>query len=66
MAIQINYPVNPAPANTQTWDTAQLQEEFTVTGFCAPYVDVTRKADGTKGMLEFNGAPRVYHSFRAG
>jgi len=63
--IRINHPVNPAPANEQTWDTTQLQEEFTVTGFGGGLVTVTRKSDGVEGSLEFNGTPRVYHSFRA-
>jgi len=64
--IHINHPVNPAPADATTWDTAAMQEEFTVTGFCAPFVDVTRKSDGVRGTLEFNGSPRVYHTFKEG
>jgi len=31
------------------WTTQELCEEFTVHGFLAPYVDVTRKADGQRG-----------------
>lgn len=62
--IHINHPVNPAPADAQTWDTAAMQAEFDVSGFCAPFVEVTRKADGVKGTLEFDGMPRVYHTFR--
>jgi len=62
--VRINHPVNPAPAGEQTWTTAEMQEEFTVSGFCAPYVEVTRKSDGATGLLAFNGQPRVYHSFK--
>lgn len=47
----------------QVWDTAQLQEDFTVHGFLAPFVMVTRKADGQKGMLLFQHSPRLYFSF---
>lgn len=49
----------------QTWDTTQLQQDFTVIGFQAPYVVVVRKADGVKGSLEFTHAPRVYRNFQA-
>jgi len=49
----------------QTWTTAQMQEDFEVRGFSAPYVVVTRKADGVKGVLEFTHNPRVYFGFVA-
>ena len=49
----------------QTWDTTQLQADFTVHGFSAPYVVVTRKADGVKGSLQFEHSPRVYYGFKA-
>lgn len=47
----------------QTWDTQQLQEDFTVEGFLAPFVVVRRKADGVRGTLEFRHNPRVYFNF---
>lgn len=47
----------------QTWDTTQLQADFSVIGFSAPFVVVTRKADGQKGTLEFTHSPRVYFNF---
>jgi len=47
------------------WDTSQLQEDFSVEGFCAPYVVVRRKADGVKGSLEFQHHPRFYFNFQA-
>jgi len=59
----INHPVNPAPVNAQTWTTLECMEQFEVHGFCAPFVEVTRKADGQQGSLQFNGIPRVYHSW---
>lgn len=66
MGLTINHPINPAPEGAQTWTTEELQAEFTVEGFASPYVIVTRKADGARGTLEFNGIPRVYHSFVKG
>lgn len=47
----------------QTWTTEELQRDFTVQGFMAPYVAVTRKADGVEGLLEFTHNPRVYFGF---
>ena len=48
----------------QVWDTDQLREEFEVVGFLAPLVVVRRKADGVKGSLEFQHAPRFYFTFK--
>jgi hypothetical protein len=47
----------------QVWDTAQLQEDFTVEGFGAPFVVVRRKSDGKRGSLEFQHSPRFYWGF---
>lgn len=47
----------------QIWDTQQLQTEFTVQGFLAPFVGVTRKADGVKGAMMFTHNPRFYFDF---
>jgi hypothetical protein len=60
----INHPVNPAPTDSKTWNTDELQRDFAVTGFMAGMVFVTRKSDGVDGTLQFNGNPRVYHSFQ--
>jgi hypothetical protein len=46
------------------WNTAELQEDFTVHGFGAPFVHVTRKSDGKKGTLQFTHSPRVYFGFQ--
>ena len=37
----------------QVWDTDELQRDFSVTGFLAPFVGVTRKSDGKRGTLLF-------------
>jgi hypothetical protein len=52
-------------AGEPTWDTAELQRDFEVEGFCAPFVVVRRKSDGVRGSLQFNHNPRVYFGFTA-
>ena len=49
---------------TETWDTEELQRDFTVLGFQAPYVVVIRKSDGKKGSLQFTHSPRLYFGWR--
>lgn len=46
-----------------TWTTDELREDFEVHSFLAPFVFVTRKADGVKGALRFAHHPRVYFDF---
>lgn len=46
----------------RVYDTSELQSEFTVIGFLAPYV-IVQRADGVKGSLLFQHSPRLYHSF---
>ena len=46
------------------YDTAEMTAAFSVEGFMAPYVVVTRKSDGVKGSLEFCSRPsRFYFNF---
>jgi hypothetical protein len=47
----------------QCWDTAEMQRDFAVDSFMAPYVGVTRKSDGKKGTLKFQHSPRIYFGF---
>jgi len=47
----------------QRWNTDALREEFIVHGFLAPFIIVTRKADGVKGSMEFTHSPRFYFNF---
>jgi hypothetical protein len=49
----------------EVWDTDELGKTFTVHGFMAPFVIVTRKADGKKGCLMFQHSPRFYFNFEA-
>jgi hypothetical protein len=44
----------------KVWDTS---EDFEVRSFLAPFVAVTRKADGVRGLLMFQHSPRFYFDF---
>ena len=48
----------------QVWDTEQLQQDFKVNGFMAPFVAVIRKSDGVEGSLLFQHSPRFYFDFK--
>lgn len=48
----------------QVWNTQELQQDFSVLGFLAPYVVVQRKSDNVKGSLTFQHSPRYYFSFK--
>ena len=47
----------------QVWNTDELTTDFTVHGFMAPFISVTRKSDGVKGSLMFQHNPRYYYGF---
>jgi hypothetical protein len=47
------------------WDTTELQRDFVVHGFLAPFVRVTRKSDKSKGSMLFQHHPRFYYGFKA-
>lgn len=47
----------------EVWDTTELQRDFTVQSFAAPYCFVTRKSDNVKGCLAFQHMPRFYFFF---
>lgn len=50
---------------SQRWNTEELARDFTVHSFSAPFVIVTRKADGVRGTMEFVHMPRFYFGFVA-
>lgn len=50
----------------QVWNTTELQEDFTVSGFMAPFVVVKRKSDNKRGSLSFDHMPRFYYDFKEG
>ena len=47
----------------EIWDTTELQEQFEVLGFMAPFVGVRRRCDGLKGSVMFQANPRFYFGF---
>ena len=47
----------------QRWTSAELQRDFQILGYAAPFVVVRRRADGQVGTLEFTHSPRVYFGF---
>lgn len=47
------------------WTTDQLQEDFDVIGFQAPFVVVVRKSDGVEGSMQFQHSPRFYFDFKS-
>lgn len=61
--IDNDVPATEAAKADVKYDTKQLQEHFTVHGFLAPFVTVTRKADGVKGVMMFSHQPRFYFDF---
>lgn len=50
----------------QVWDTGELQQDYSVEGFGAPFIVVTRKSDGVRGSLMFQHNPRYYFNFAPG
>jgi hypothetical protein len=47
----------------RVWNTEELDGDFEVLSFTAPYVIVCRKSDGALGRLEFQADPRFYFNF---
>jgi len=60
---QPNATLDPLPAH-QCWNTTELERDFRVKGFQAPFVVVERKTDGQLGSLEFTHTPRYYFNWR--
>jgi len=48
----------------QVWTTQEMQAEFDVSGFMAPFVVVVRKSDQKRGTLMFQHRPRFYFGWR--
>jgi hypothetical protein len=51
------------PEGVDAINTEQLREQYDVEGFAAPFVVVTRKSDGVRGLMEFTHSPRWYFNF---
>ena len=61
--IETGQPLADLAVAEQRWTTAEMTRDFTVHSFLAPFVLVTRKADGAHGTLEFTHSPRFYFNF---
>ena len=48
----------------QVWDTIELQLDFRVVGFLAPFIHVRRRDNGEEGSMEFQHEPRFYFNFQ--
>jgi len=48
----------------QVWNISEVQAEFSVNSFLAPFCYVTRKSDGVRGTLRFRHMPRYYFGFK--
>lgn len=46
------------------WTLDELEAEFTVKQFQAPYVVVQRKSDGALGSVMFQHEPRLYFAWK--
>lgn len=68
-ASQVTLPPQVAAGLTDDaplWNTSDLQVEFKVEAFLAPFAEVTRKSDGAHGSLQFARAEdgtRYYFAF---
>lgn len=47
----------------EVWDTDELERDFEIKGFLAPFVVVRRRSDGVGGSLVFQHRPRFYFRF---
>ncbi len=48
----------------KVWTTKEVQEDFTIHAFSAPYVSATHKESGKRGVLVFQDRPRFYFDWR--
>ena len=48
---------------SQVWDTAEVQKDFEIISFLAPFCRAKRKNDGVEGTLCFSHRPRFYYDF---
>jgi len=48
----------------KVWNTSELQRDYIVIGFLAPFVVVRRRDNQEEGSLEFQHQPRFYFNYR--
>jgi hypothetical protein len=47
----------------EVWNTREVQEEFEVLSFMAPFCFVRRRSDYKTGTVQFEHMPRFYFNF---
>jgi len=48
----------------KVWNTQEMQEDFAVESFAAPFVMVKEKSTGNTGSMTFQARPRYYFDFQ--
>ena len=48
----------------ECWTTEEVQEDFEITGFMAPFVTAVKRETKEKGTLVFVHRPRVYYGWQ--
>ena len=48
----------------EVWDTTELQEQYEVLAFMAPFTIVRRRCDGVRGSVMLQHSPRYYFRFQ--
>ena len=49
----------------QVWTTSELQKDFEVLSFAAPFCVVKRREDDVRGTVTFRHDPRFFFGFKA-
>lgn len=49
----------------ECWTTDEVQDEFEIIGFMAPFCVAKRRETQEKGALTFVHRPRIYYSWRS-
>lgn len=50
----------------KVWNTEEVQKDFIVHSSLVPMVNVTRRVDGVRGIMNFQDEPRLYFRFVPG
>ena len=61
--IQARKELEASYGKENVYNTEELQEQFEVESFLAPFCTVKRKFDDEPGTLQFSDRPRLYFNF---
>ena len=48
----------------KVWNTDEVQKDYEILGFKAPFIVCVRKSDNVKGSMEFQHNPRFFFDFK--